>query len=199
MRKWIEMIGIPILIIICCWLWKGYKDNLEQKEIYRKNMEIALGDMQTYKTKDSLNVVTLTDMALTLKEYKRIRSEDIKLIESLKVDKSRLQSITDMQTRTINDLKGHVKDSIVYRDNYIVDTLRCVNISDKWYDFIGCVDKYDSFTGKYENRDSFKIIDHIIPKRFLFIKWGVKESRKEIIPLNPHTKVLGAEWITIRQ
>ena len=110
MRKWIEMIGIPILIIICCWLWKGYKDNLEQKEIYRKNMEIALGDMQTYKTKDSLNVVTLTDMALTLKEYKRIRSEDMKLIESLKVDKSRLQSITDMQTRTINDLKGH--DSI---------------------------------------------------------------------------------------
>ena len=87
MMKWIEMIGIPILLIVCCWLWEGYKDSLEQKEIYRKNMEIALVDMQTYKTKDSLNMVTLSDMALTLKEYKRIRSEDMKLIESLKIDK----------------------------------------------------------------------------------------------------------------
>jgi len=129
----------------------------------------------------------------------KYRSDEMRLIESLKIDKKRLKQITTAQTQTIYDLSANVHDSIVYRDNFIIDTLHCINIADKWFDLSGCINRESKFEGRFENRDSLLYVEHIIPKRFLFIKWGVKERRQEIVSRNPHTRITGAEFITIRK
>jgi len=53
-------------------------------------------------------------------------------IQGLKVDKKRLKQITTAQMQTIYELKGIVVDSI-YIDNFIIDTLHCITIADKWF------------------------------------------------------------------
>lgn len=170
-----------------------------EKEVYQKNTDILMGDIDTYKVKDSLNAVSVGNLELKLSEYKRYRSEDLNLINSLKVDKKRLEQITTAQTKTIYELEGKVTDSVIYRDNYIVDTLRCLDIHTKWYDLNGCTNKEGIFTGRLENRDSLIYVEHIVPKRFWFIKWGVKERKQEIISKNPSTSIESAEYITIRK
>ena len=37
-----------------------------------------------------------------------------------------------------------------------------------------------------------------MPRRFLFIRWGTKAVRQEILSRNPHTKIVYAEYVKIR-
>nr|DAM03174.1 MAG TPA: hypothetical protein [Caudoviricetes sp.] len=170
----------------------------EDRDKYKQNTYTLLNDVQEYQTKDSLNVASVGILELKLSEYKKYRADDLSLINSLKVDKKRLEQITTTQTQTIYELKGSVRDSIVYRDNFIVDTLKCIVIHNKWFDLTGCSNRNNDFSGTFENRDSLLYIEHIVPKRFLFFKWGVKERKQEILSKNPNTKIINAEYISIR-
>jgi hypothetical protein len=63
----------------------------------------------------------------------------------------------------------------------------------------GCIGADAKFAGRFESRDSLLYVEHVVPKRFWFIRWGVKERRQEIVSRNPHTKIIGAEFVTIRK
>jgi len=185
------------LVLSIIWQQQRIKVIKSDRDSYRQTAYTLLDNIDSYRTKDSLNAVSVGEMQLKLSELNRFRSNDIKLIETLKVDKKRLQQITTAQTQTTYHLKAPVMDSI-YIDNYIIDTLRCLTIHDKWFDLNGCIDANSKFAGRFENRDSLLYVEHIIPKKFWFIKWGCKERRQEIASRNPHTVITGAEYITVR-
>lgn len=185
-------------ISIMAYLETKLQATKEDRDKYKQNTYTLLNDVQEYQTKDSLNVASVGILELKLSEYKKYRADDLSLINSLKVDKKRLEQITTTQTQTIYELKGSVRDSIVYRDNFIVDTLKCIVIHNKWFDLTGCSNRNNDFQGTFENRDSLIYIEHIVPKRFLFFKWGVKERKQEILSKNPNTKIINAEYISIR-
>jgi len=198
------IIGIVLVILSLTGTIKVLRDKIQkekaEKELYIGNTHNLLDSVQTYQTKDSLNVASVGKLELKLSEYEKYRANDLRLIESLKVDKKKLESVTTAQTKTIHELKGTVRDSVVYRDNYIVDTLRCITIRDKWFDMNGCIDKQNMFTGEFENRDSIAIVNHVKQKRFLGFLWyyGKKESRVDAISKNPNTKITGVEYIELR-
>jgi len=195
------IIGLIITSLIGAVLWQQERIKVisAERTMYRQNVNTLMDKIVYYQTQDSLNAVSVGQLELKLSEVNKYRSDDMKLIETLKVDKNRLQKITTTQTQTIYELETHVRDSLIYIDNYITDTLKCINIKDKWFDLHGCIDANSKFAGRFENRDSLLYVEHIIPKRFLFIKWGVKERRQEIVSRNPHTRITGAEYITIRK
>lgn len=197
-------IGVVLLFLAMGGTLKFLHDKLKEekaeKEFYQNNYHSLLGKINTYQTKDSLNVASVGKLELKLSEYEKYRADDLKLINSLNVDKKRLEQITTVQTQTIYKLKGAVRDSIIYRDNFIVDTLRCITIRDKWYDMNGCIDRQNEFKGRFENRDSLGIVNHVKQKRFLGFLWyyGKKESRVDVVSKNPNTKIQGVEYIEIR-
>jgi hypothetical protein len=166
-----------------------------------KNQDIMQRDIDRYQVSDSLYAVSVQELSFTLNEYKKYRSEDLQTIKWLKNDISRLQGINKANLKTIYDLTAiDIRDSIVYRDNYRTDTIRCVNYNDNYLLFSGCFDK-TKFSGRIESRDSLIITEHIIPKRFLGFLWkyGVKERRREILSKNPYTKIIDAEFVSIRK
>jgi len=197
-------IGIVLVFLSMVGTIKVLRDKLKnekaEKELYIRNTHNLLDSVQIYQTKDGLNVASVGKLELKLSEYEKYRSDDLKLINSLKVDKKRLEQITTTQTQTIYELKGTVRDSIVFRDNYIIDTLRCITIRDKWFDMNGCTNKLNQFSGKFENRDSLAIVNHVKQKRFLGFLWyyGKKDSRVDVVSRNPNTKIQGVEYIEIR-
>jgi len=200
MQKYIYTgLGIFFLLAVIFWQQERIKVIKNERNSYKQNTFNLLDDIGRYQTKDSLNAVSVGELQLKISELNKYRSDDMKLIESLKVDNKRLQQITTAQTQTVYQLQTIVRDSIIYRDNYIIDTLRCINIADHWFDLNGCIDSNSKFDGRFENRDSLLYVEHIIPKRFLFIKWGCKERRQEIVSRNPHTTITNAEFIRIRK
>lgn len=195
--------GIALLLLLLIGnnrtLRSKLKEEKAEKERYQSNSSNLLSDIKRYKTNDSLNVAKIGTLQLTISEYKQHRSDDLKLIESLKIEKKKLLNVTSAQTKTIQELKGTVSDSIVYRDNFIIDTLKCVTIHDKWFDLIGCSDSHNNFKGKLETRDSLKIINYVKQKRFLGFLWhyGKKENKLDVLSKNPNTSIEGVEYIEI--
>lgn len=177
------------------------------RDTYKYNSETLLDTVKTYKTKDSLNAASVGDLVLRIEEYKKYRAADLSLINTLQTNNRDLQDVTTTQTQTISNLKGRFRDSIVYvpgKDKLIVkkDTLRCIDIKERWFDLHGCSDKDGNFTGTHTNRDSLLIAATVKYKRFLGFLWKtnkVKDRKIDVVSRNPGTKILGVEYVEIRK
>lgn len=175
------------------------------RDTYKGNSETLLDSVHIYKTKDSLNAASVGDLVLRLSEFQRYRAQDNELIKTLDVRNRELQNVTTAQTRTINNLRGNVRDSIIYlpgKDNLVLikDTLRCIDIVEPWFELHGCSDKAGYFTGNHISKDSLLIATTVRYKRFLGFLWKtnkVKDRKVDIVSKNPGTKILGFEFIEI--
>ncbi len=57
----------------------------------------------------------------------------------------------------------------------------------------------DSVLCRVESTDTLRQVVHRIPRRFLFIRWGTKALRQEIVPSNPHTRIVYSEYVKIER
>jgi hypothetical protein len=200
MKKYL-VIGIIIFSLVATIAGLTARINYlaNERNIYRGNTYTLLDSLRTYKVNDSLSAVSAKQLQLTIDEYKQYRSDDYELIKQLRADKKRLEQVTTVQTETAYEVSAPVVERIIVRDSIIRDTVRCYTYEDAWLYFDGCVTG-DTFTGEVKSRDSLIYVEHIVPKRFLGFLWkyGVKERRQEIVGKNPHTEIVGAEFISIR-
>jgi hypothetical protein len=170
-----------------------------ERNIYRGNTYTLLDSLRTYKVNDSLHAASAKQLQLTLDEYKQYRAADYALIKQLQADKKRLEQVTTVQTETTYEVSAPAVERVVARDSVVSDMAHCYTYEDTWLYFDGCVSG-DVFTGEVKSRDSLIYVEHVVPKRFLGFLWkyGVKERRQEIVSKNPHTEIVGAEFISIR-
>lgn len=175
----------------------------DERNRYRGNTETLLQDVETYKTKDSLNAAKVGVLELKLSEFERYRASDAELIKTLQTKNRELEAVTTAQMETITQLRGTVRDSIVYLPGDTTTTvLKCVDISDPWFSLNGCTTPDGTFTGTFINRDSILIAATVQYKRFLGFLWKtnkVKNREIDIISKNPHTKIIGVEYIEIEK
>ena len=203
MKKYLYLTAaILLLLAVIGWQAARLRKVKAERDIYRTNTETLLGEAERYRTRDSLSAISVRSLELKVSEFERFRADDAALIRTLRADKQRLEQVTTAQLQTIYSLQGNVRDSLIYRDNLVIDTLRCIDITDTWFGLHGCTDRAGIFSGTFENRDSLLYVEYVIPARFLGFLWKtkrIKERRQEIVSRNPHTVITSAEFITIRK
>lgn len=205
MKKYliIAAIALAVAAVVTIWVQRSRINQLTgERDKYRTNTETLLQDVSRYQTKDSLNAAKVGNLELKLSEYKKYRADDAALIKSLQTKNRDLQKVTTAQMETINELRANVRDSIVYLSGDTVTTvLRCIEYSDKWVDFDGCIIN-NTFSGKIITRDRLLITESVQYKRFLNFLWKTKRIKNrefDIVSKNPHTKITGFEVITIEK
>ena len=203
MKKYIILAAIIMAVAAAFWFQQKRINNLTvERDKYRSNTETLLQDVRTYQTKDSLNAAKVGNLELKLSEYKKYRADDAALIKSLQTKNRDLQRVTTAQMETINELRANVQDSIVYLPGDTVTTvLRCIEYSDKWVDFDGCIIN-NTFSGKIITRDSLLITESVQYKRWLGFLWKTKRIKNrefDIVSKNPNSKITGFEVITIEK
>lgn len=204
MKKY--LIWAAIILAVAGALWVQHvkiKRLTEERDKYRSNTEILLQNVETYQTKDSLNAVTVGVLKLKISEFEKYRADDAALIKSLRAKNRDLQNVTTAQLQTINELRGTVRDSIVYLPGDTVTTvLRCVDITDPWFELHGCATPAGEFKGTFVNRDSILIAATVKYKRFLGFLWKtrkVKNRKIDAVSKNPNTEILGIEYVEIEE
>jgi hypothetical protein len=205
MKKYI----ISILIIGGLTLTIKYQYNKIQKiederDAYKNNTETLIGGIEHFELKEKLHGAVVNELHLKLSEFEKYQQDDARLIASMKAKNRSLEQVITSQLATTYELNGTVKDSIVQRDDStgIVDTLRCVDLTDPWFSLHGCIQKDSLFSGTFESRDSLIYAETIEYKRFLGFLWKtnkIKNRKQEIVSRNPHTIIMGAEFITIQK
>lgn len=203
MKKYIILAAIIMAVAAAFWFQQKRINNLTvERDKYRSNTETLLQDVRTYQTKDSLNAAKVGNLELKLSEYKKYRADDAALIKSLQTKNRDLQRVTTAQMETINELRANVRDSIVYLPGDTVTTvLRCIEYSDKWVDFDGCIIN-NTFSGKIITRDSLLIAETVQYKRFWGFLWKtrkIKNREIDVVSKNPATRILGVEFVTIEK
>lgn len=205
MKKYLIWAAIAMVVaaVATIWVQRTKIEKLtDERNRYRGNTETLLQDVETYKTKDSLNAAKVGVLELKLSEFERYRASDAELIKNLQTKNRELERVTTTQMETINELRATVRDSIVYLPGDTVTTvLRCIEYSDKWVDFDGCI-KNNTFSGKIITRDSLLITETVQYKRWLGFLWKTKKIKNreiDVISRNPHTKIMGVEYIEIEK
>ena len=205
MKKYliIAAIALAVAAVVTIWVQRSRINQLTgERDKYRTNTETLLQDVSRYQTKDSLNAAKVGVLELKLSEFEKYRASDAELIKTLQTKNRELEAVTTAQMETINELRATVRDSIVYLPGDTVTTvLRCIEYSDKWVDFDGCI-KNNTFSGKIITRDSLLITEIVQYKRWLGFLWKTKRIKNrefDIVSKNPHTKITGFEVITIEK
>lgn len=205
----IAIIAVAILALVLAFhkIQKLKEENirlLSNQEILLTEKQSMMAKSQTYKVSDSLNAAKVSELQFTLKEYKKYRAQDLQLIEQLKVKKSDLQKVINSQIQTINNLSAKLNDSI--RVDTIVDktdTLKCFDYKSKWTDVSGCIDlKRNSISLQIKNRESLKIVETVIYKRFLGFLWKtnkIKNRQVDVVSENPNTTITNLDYVSIKR
>ena len=180
---------------------KRFRDRLA---VSQQTVQALMADVERYRTSDSLNAAKAGVLTLRLSEMERYRAEDMKLIESLRVRKRELEQATSIQMQTIAALKGLVRDSVVfvYDEIYLPDTVRTLNVSDKWIDLHGVIYQDGAFDGTLVVRDSLLVVETVQRARFLGFLWRtrrVKSREVDVVSKNPYTAIMGVESTIIEQ
>lgn len=165
------------------------------------NTNSLLRSVQHYQTADSLNVANIETLILTLDEYKKYRADDLATIKALETKSRNIASVAKVATKTAANVSTIVRDSIVFRDRYIADTINCIDIVDDFFVMHGCIDG-DKFDGEYIAFDSLMAVETIKYKRFLGFLWKtkrVKDRRLDIVSKNPNTIIEDVEHVIIKE
>ena len=200
----IAAIALAVAAVVTIWVQRSRINTLTgERDKYRTNTETLLQEVSRYQTEDSLNAAKVGVLELKLSEFEKYRASDAELIKTLQTKNRDLEAVTTAQMETITKLRGTVRDSIVYLPGDTTTiVLKCVDISDPWFSLKGCTTPDGEFTGTFINRDSILIAETVQYRRFLGFLWKTKKIKSreiDIISRNPHTKIIGVEYIEIEK
>lgn len=206
MKKYliIAAIALAVAAVVTIWVQRSRINQLTgERDKYRTNTETLLQEVSRYQTKDSLNAAKVGVLELKLSEFEKYRASDAELIKTLQTKNRELERVTTTQMETINELRATVRDSVVYLPGDTVTTvLRCVDIVEPYFELHGCATPDGQFTGTHINRDSLLIVETVQYKRWLGFLWKTKKIKNreiDVISRNPHTKIMGVEYIEIEK
>lgn len=206
MKKYliIAAIALAVAAVVTIWVQRSRINQLTgERDKYRTNTETLLQDVSRYQTKDSLNAAKVGVLELKLSEFEKYRASDAELIKTLQTKNRELERVTTTQMETINELRATVRDSVVYLLGDTVTTvLRCVDIVEPYFELHGCATPDGQFTGTHINRDSLLIVETVQYKRWLGFLWKTKKVKNreiDVVCKNPHTKIMGVEYIEIEK
>lgn len=177
------------------------KQARQNVDIYKGNMEVLMGDIETYRVADSVNVAKVAALELTAAEYQKECAEQAALIKALRINKKELESVVATQNQTIYDLSGIVKDTVIVRETKI-DTLDAITYSDKWVDVDFLLKKDRTYEARIVSRDKLTVAETVKYHRFMGFLWRTsKVDERDVVVAseNPHTVVTDVTYVEIRK
>lgn len=164
----------------------------------RRSNAIARGRAKRPHRPKSCNCAAANSNVCVPGDAERIRQLGIRL--------RRVEAAATLATATEIDVQVPLHDTIARRDFAAVcdsgrlaaavrfDTVRSFRWRDPWVTVEGRI-RGDSADCRVESVDTLRQVVHRVPRRFLFIRFGTKAVRQEIVSSNPHTRIVYAEYV----
>lgn len=196
---------VPLISVLVALLVIGYQSARvrhyrDEYQREAKNVEVLMNDVERWRTSDSLSAARVQALSLTVEEFRRFRAEDAAAVKELTRRNAELSEVVKAQTRTIIDLRAVPADTVIIRDSVPVPAT-VVHCGDRWFDFDGIL-AAGEFAGRLSVRDSIICVETVEYRRFLGFLWKTNNIRSRDVTVsskNPHTEIIGADFITIEK
>lgn len=196
MRGYIIAFAVSMLLILSGYI---YVNMLVQKnrEIERisKNLIELRTDNEIRQTQNGKLMLQIKELEVTSEELVKLRLIDQSTIKDLDIKLKRLKKITSTGTGTVIDIEPIVKDSFIYIEGK-PDSCKYIAFKDNYADISGMV--CNTAKLHIEITDTIVSFAHVIPHKFLFFKFGVKEIKQEVYSKSPYSKIYFSNSIQIK-
>ena len=176
------------LIIAGGLLWvQSARLRSEKRERRRleSNQTALMSDVEIYRTKAGKAAASNMVLNLRVSELERLRAADAESIRDLGIKLKRVESTAKTATATVVELRAKLRDTAVVRET----SAGAVE---------GSIER-DSVACRVESVDTLRQVVHRVPRRFLFIRWGTKAIRQEVMSSNPHTRIVYTDYIELKK
>lgn len=207
MNKALFLYAVAVTGVLYCSL-RHYR---HENRRLTQNQTALSSELRHYRTRAGEEAASVHALRLRCSEFERLRAADAARIRDLGVKLRRMESASTLAAQTRVTLHAPLRDStpavsaaapssgstsppVLKRP----DTLRRFLWRDPWVTVSGELSR-DSVTCRITSHDTLRQVVHRIPRRFLFIRWGTKALRQEIVSSNPHTRIVFSEHIRIER
>ena len=184
----IYAMGATLLLILCVAIMRH-----SYREVVRlsNNNEALTSETKLYKSRLDESAASVVALQLKLDEYRKQNARDAKRIRELGIRLRRVESAAKAATKSRVEFSAPMCDTVILRD-----TLRLFRWSDRWVRVEGVLCN-GNVECSVESVDTLHQIIHRVPRKFLFIRYGTKAIRQEIVSSNPHTRIVYADYIEL--
>lgn len=194
MKKFFVVVTILSVVAAAVGVWRIGRLREENRRL-ESNCRTLMNSVELYRTRAGESAAAVERLRLRCEEFRRTHGEDLARIRDLGLRLRRVESMAVGAMQSRYDLRMCLRDTVVVRDT-LRDTVRIFSGGDAWSRVEG---RIDGDTVEYSLRtvDTIRQIVHRVPRKFLFIRYGTKAIRQEMISSNPHTQLVYTEYIEL--
>lgn len=197
MKKYLLLYAVAVTALLV----GTYRRHHAENRRLTQNQTALAAQVTHYRTQLGAEAASVQALRLRCSEFESLRAADAEAIRRLGIKIRRLEAAAKAVAATSVDIRAPLRDTLVIRvrDSALVhDTARVFRWRDPWISVEGRI-LHDSLACRIRSVDTLRQIVHRIPRRFLFIRWGTKALRQEIVSTNPHTRIVYAEYVKIER
>lgn len=197
MKKYLFLYAVVVTALLIG-VYRRY--HTENRRLAQNQTALTAG-IAHYRTKAGAEAASAQALRLRCGEFESLRAADAEEIRRLGIRIRRLEAAAKAVTETKAEVRMPLRDTVVVRVHDSLpmrDTLRVFRWRDPWVSIEGRIGR-DSVACRIRSVDTLRQVVHRIPRRFLFIRWGTKALRQEIVSTNPHTRIIHAEYVKIER
>jgi len=221
-----RLLIIAIVVLNCLMLIQAALLRAERAERKRvqSNNEVLTDSVEFYRTASGKHAASRQVLELRASEMERYNAQLAAQVRELRIKVRRLEAVATTATRTEVQITAPLKpagsqpssawekygagvrraaDSVKAALDWRYSGLPKIPEAKvfRWADQHVSVDgiiRDDSVSCHVTSIDTLQQIVHRVPRRFLFIRWGTKAIRQEVVSSNPHTRITYTEYIELK-
>lgn len=164
-------------------------DRNREVQRLKYNNGVMCDSIEFYRTRLDESAASAAVLQLRCREFAEQHRDDARRIRDLGIRLHRVESAAKSSVVTEVEVRTVVRDTIV-----LYDTVRLFRWADEWVTVEGRIGNGD-VECRVQSVDTLRQIVHRVPRRFWFIRYGTKAIRQEIVSSNPHSRIVGTEYI----
>lgn len=192
----IEIVICVILFVSLLITLNVCKHYQQDNNRLKSNQKELTEGLNIYRDKMGASIAETGVITLKKNEFENLYNNKVQECKKLNMDIKRLKSYAQTSTNTDIPINTVLHDSVFIINNKI-DTLRCLNYRDNYFSIDGCINN-DTLIGKVNTIDTLIQTVSIIPKHFLFFRWGIKNIKQTIKSTNPYSTIISSEYIILQ-
>ena len=219
---------IMALLVLSGLLWiqtvRLRGERAERRRV-QSNNEVLTDSVEFYRTASGKHAASRQILELRTGELERYNAQLAAQIRELRIKVRRLEAAATTATRTevqitaplepadpqsssawekygagVRRAADSVKAALDRKFSGLpkVPEVKVFRWSDRHVSVDGMI-RADSVSCHVESIDTLQQVVHRVPRRFLFIRWGTKAIRQEVVSSNPHTNIVYTEYIELKR
>lgn len=201
--KWAPWLILVVLSAVLYWSVSSNRRKAREIDRLSNNQEALLTDLQIVKDKYGNEVARVQALELSKNEFEKLFNEQSKIVEGLKLKIKRLESYIKTSVETKDSVTIEVQPPVIIKDTTSV--VRPFLFYDGWVELKGelTIDGNKAIDPakirmNYSVTDTLDVMVYREPKKFLFIRYGIKRLDCYIYPRNPKSKVVMGSCVLMK-